>query len=162
MRALWRRRRPELIPRYDPGRERRAERRARELLRVVVSEREYQMYCDLGFISVPGSPDDDAGYAYLLYPHRPIVAYATETGELLNEYCVAFHDHSDAAAGARLPAADDVLAKWMSLHGSERDLISTANMHVPGRQLDPDRVRRDLVRLHHWRPRTSVPKVEAA
>ena len=43
-------------PVYDPGRERRAEVRARELLRSVVSAPEYSMYAELGFIAVNGSP----------------------------------------------------------------------------------------------------------
>jgi hypothetical protein len=136
---------------YDPGRERRAEARARELMRSVVSDEEYEMYAELGFIAVGGS--GDGGYEYLLYPHRPIVAYDTRSGELLNEYCVGFPDRSEPAAGERLPDADDVLAKWMSLHATERQLISVANMHVPGRQLDPDQVKRDLARLRSWRAR---------
>jgi hypothetical protein len=136
-------------PAYDPGRERRAEARARELMRSVVSAREYAMYVELGFIAVGGS--GDGGYEYLLYPHRPIVAYDTASGELLNEYCVAFPDRSEPSAGQRLPDADDVLAKWMSLRAKESQLISVANMHVPGRQLDPAQVRRDLARLRSWR-----------
>ena len=143
-------------PPYYPGRERRAESRARELLRSVVSAEDYAMYSELGFIAVAGS--GDGGYEYLLYPHRPIVAYDTGSGELLNEYCVGFPDRSEPAAGQRLPDADDVLAKWMSLRAGERRLISVANMHVPGRQLDPAQVRRDLVRLREWRAR----RVEAA
>src|SRR5918995_910473 len=39
---------------YDPGRERRAEQRARELLRSCVNEEEWGMYRDLGFIRVHG------------------------------------------------------------------------------------------------------------
>lgn len=152
MRLPWRRHRAEHIPRYDPGRDRRAERKARELMRSIVSELEYEMYEDLGFISVEGH-ESGSGYAYLLYPHRPIVAYATSSGELLNEYCVAFRDDSDPALGDRLPEADDVLAKWMSLRSGERNLIARANMHVPGRQLDPDQVRRDLHVLRAWRAR---------
>jgi hypothetical protein len=146
---------PPAAPAYDPGRERRAESRARELLRAVVSAKEYAMYTELGFIAVDGG---DGGYGYLLYPHRPIVAYDARTGELLSEYCVAFPDRSDPAAGHRLPDADDVLAKWMSLRAGERELISMANMHVPGRQIDPGQVRRDLIRLREWRAR----RVEAA
>jgi hypothetical protein len=137
------------IPAYDPGRERRAEARARELLRAVVSATDYAMYTELGFIAVEGGE----GYGYLLYPHRPIVAYEAESGELLNEYCVAFPDRSEPALGHRLPDADDVLAKWMSLRAGERELISLANMHVPGRQVDPDQARRDLIRLREWRAR---------
>jgi hypothetical protein len=141
-------------PRYDPGRERRAERRARELLRSVVSADEFAMYEELGFLSVSGR--QGSGYAYLIYPHRPIVAYDSETGELLSEYCVTFADRSDIATGSRLPDADDVLAKWMALRGSERDLIGVANMHLPGRQLDPERIRRDLVRLRDWQARSTA------
>jgi hypothetical protein len=135
-------------PAYDPGRERRAEARARELLRAVVSEADYAMYVELGFIAVDGG---DGGYGYLLYPHRPIVAYDAASYELLSEYCVTFPDRSEPALGQRLPDADDVLAKWMSLRAGERELISTANMHIPGRQLDPGQVRRDLNRLRQWR-----------
>jgi hypothetical protein len=134
--------------RYDPGRERRAERRARELMRAVVSAEEYEMYVELGFLSVAGADDR---YAYLIYPHRPILAYDTAGDELLSEYCVGFPDRSDLALGARLPDADDVLAKWMSLHGSEHRLIEAANMHAPGRQVDPAQARRDLARLRQWR-----------
>jgi hypothetical protein len=135
-------------PRYDPGRERRAERRARELMRQVVSEEEYEMYAELGFMSVSVG---DERYAYLVYPHRPILAYDAETGELLSEYCVGFPDRAEPALGERLPDGDDVLAKWMSLRGSERELIAVANMHHAGRQIDPGQARRDLARLREWR-----------
>jgi hypothetical protein len=148
------RRREVHSPAWDPGRELRAERKARDLLRSVVSAEDFDAYEELGFLSVGGVPrvaGEPNGYAYLVYPHRPIVAYDTATGEPLNEYCVSFCDSSEPALGERLPAADDVLAKWMALHGRERELIATANMHVPGRQVDPGQVRRDLVRLREWR-----------
>jgi hypothetical protein len=140
---------------YDPGRERRAEQRARELLRSCVDERDWAMYRDLGFLRVWGglgerSPAAGASYAYLIYPHRPIVAFVPQTGTLLNEYCVAFPDHTRPYGSARLPDSDDVLAKWMALTADERRLIEEANMHLPGRQIDPDRIRRDLVRLARW------------
>ena len=144
----------------DPGRERRAEQRARELLRSCVNEEEWSMYRDLGFIRVPGglskrsrSRDGDgheAGYAYLIYPHKPIVAFVPKTGRLLSEYCVEFPDLSGAISQTRLPDSDDVLAKWMALTGDEERLIRNANMHLPGRQVDPGRVRRDLWRLSEW------------
>lgn len=133
---------------YDPGRERRAEQRARELLRSCVNEREWAMYRDLGFLRVWGG--SGARYAYLIYPHKPIVAYVPRTGALLSEYCVAFPDHSRPYGSARLPDSDDVLAKWMALTADERGLIADANMHLPGRQVDPERVRRDLARLAGW------------
>lgn len=146
---------------YDPGRELRAEQRARELLRSCVNGEEWAMYRDLGFVRVWGGVGEGEGegsrYAYLVYPHRPIVAYVPATGALLSEYCVAFPDHTRPYGSARLPDADDVLAKWMALAADERGLIADANMHLPGRQLDPEQVRGDLARLARWereRPRT--------
>lgn len=178
-----------LIPvdHYDPGRERRAEQRARQLLKSCVNDEEWAMYRDLGFVRVWGSlataptggfttrfarpgrdvdTDEDhdtadrpapvdesragAPYAYLIYPHKPIVAYLVQTRELLNEYCVEFPDETRPYGSARLPDSDDVLAKWMALTGDERRLIATANMHLPGRQIDPKQVRRDLWRLSEW------------
>ena len=142
---------------YDPGREQRAERRARALLRSCVNEEEWAMYRDLGFIRVwgaaPGSRRDPAPYAYLIYPHKPIVAYVPQTGRLLSEYCVEFLDESRPYGSARLPESDDVLAKWMALTGDEERLLSQANLHVPGRQVDPRQVRRDLWRLGQWERR---------
>jgi hypothetical protein len=168
---------------YDPGRERRAEQRARQLLKSCVNDEEWAMYRDLGFIRVWGamaqaprrvrrgahrppeltagaSADGESGserdpragapYAYLIYPHRPIVAFLPQTRELLNEYCVEFPDETRPYGSARLPDSDDVLAKWMALTGDERHLIATANMHLPGRQVDPKQIRRDLWRLSQW------------
>jgi hypothetical protein len=147
---------------YDPGRERRAEQRARELLRSCVDEDDWAMYRDLGFLRVWGGLADGpergaareglagAPYAYLVYPHKPIVCYLPQTGRLLNEYCVEFPDETRPYGSARLPDSDDVLAKWMALTGDERRLIQTANMHLPGRQVDPRQVRRDLWRLSQW------------
>ncbi len=154
----WRTRRGDQPLGYDPGRELRAEQRARALLRSCVNEEEWAMYRDLGFLRVwsPTSgrcAEQDAGqapYAYLLYPHRPIVAYVPQTGALLNEYCVAFPDDTRPYGSTRLPDADDVLAKWMALTADERRLIADANMHLPGRQVDPQQVREDLTRLARW------------
>ena len=144
---------PREQPPYDPGRERRAEGKARELLRSVVGEEAYAMYCELGFIRVHGGSGPGSGYGYLLYPHRPVIAFEERSGELLNEYCVGFPDASDPVAGTRLPDSDDVLAKWMALEGDERGLIADSNMHFPGRQVDPAQVRRDLRRLGEWEGR---------
>ena len=107
------------------------------------------MYDELGFIAVDGG--GDAGYGYLLYPHRPIVAYDAHTDEPLSEFCVRFPDGSEPEAGRWLPDADDVLAKWMALRADERGLMSTANLHPLGRQLDPSMVRRDLMILAAWK-----------
>src|SRR3954468_2027195 len=138
---------------HDPGRERRAEQRARELLRSCVNDEEWAMYRDLGFIRVEGKrniPSGPAPYAYLIYPHKPIVSYVPASGRLLSEYCVDFPDLGMHGPRGRLPASDDVLAKWMALTGDEKRLVSEANMHLPGRQVDPARVRRDLWRLQMW------------
>jgi hypothetical protein len=147
---------------YDPGRERRAEQRARQLLRSCVNDEEWAMYRDLGFIRVWGglaggpvavgnsATAAGAPYAYLIYPHKPIVAYLPQTRTLLNEYCVEFPDETRPYGSARLPDSDDVLAKWMALTGDERRLVANANMHLPGRQVDPKQVRRDLWRLSAW------------
>jgi hypothetical protein len=146
----------------DPGRERRAEQRARELLRSCVNDEEWGMYRDLGFIRVAGKHarrDADRAarsrpaYAYLIYPHKPIVAYVPSSGQLLSEYCVEFPDLTGSGRGRRLPASDDVLAKWMALTSDEDRVIRRANMHLVGRQLDPARVRRDLWRLAEWKRR---------
>jgi hypothetical protein len=168
-RTIRARRRPsravETPPAYDPGRERRAERRARDLMRGVVGVEEYEMYVDLGFIRVlsPAEQGRRPTYGYLIYPHRPIVAYDAGTGALLSEYCVNFPDRTDPASGVRLPDADDVLAKWMALHGDERGLIADANMHLPGRQVDPEHVRRDLRRLAEWESRRArAPELSGA
>jgi hypothetical protein len=179
------RRRAESQMGYDPGRERRAEQRARSLLASCIDDGDWAMYRDLGFLRVWGgvgghgdgnraggsaAVDDrtvagaaasgatvDASaraagrsYAYLIYPHKPIVAYLPQTGALLNEYCVAFPDQSKPYGSARLPDSDDVLAKWMALQADERRVIADANMHLPGRQIDPVSVRRDLLRLARW------------
>jgi hypothetical protein len=132
----------------DHRRDAEAERRARELLREVAGEDAHAMYWQLGFVAIEPGADD--GYGYLIYPHRPIVAYDAGSGELLSEYCVRFPDGGEPDAGEWLPDADDVLAKWMALHGDERRLIGEANMHLPGRQLDPGMVRRDLQVARAW------------
>jgi len=177
--ALSRRRRsPRPAPvSYDPGRERRAEQRARQLLRSCVNDEEWTMYRDLGFIRVAGkhrpsgrraaesrrgaanseapgteARPAEAPYAYLVYPHKPILAYVPATAQLLSEYCVEFPDITGGGA-TRLPASDDVLAKWMALTSDENRVIGRANMHLVGRQLDPARVRRDLWRLSEWERR---------
>ncbi|HEY4278072.1 MAG TPA: hypothetical protein VGM91_07640 [Conexibacter sp.] len=211
---------------FDPGRDRRAEARARLLLKSCVNEEEWAMYRDLGFIRVwsieagrparagssaaggyaatdaddgdsvggygiDGSYDDadehehndgseawwgdeerqpsparrwraagrrserlssraDAPYAYLIYPHKPVVAYVPQTGRLLSEHCVEFPDETRPYGSSRLPDSDDVLAKWMALTGDEQRLIDSANMHLPGRQVDPRQLKRDLWRLRQW------------
>src|SRR6201987_3926595 len=73
---------------YDPGRERRAEQRARALLRSCVNDEEWSMYRDLGFLRVWGTladGADDAGGtggapdAHIIYPQRPLLAALAQT-----------------------------------------------------------------------------------
>lgn len=159
---------PEALGVRDPGRELRAERRAEQLLRSVLGEPDYEAYRALGFLHLAGSVEDADGrpsYGYLIYAHKPIVSYDMASGALLSEHCVTFPDRSEAASsefGQRLPDADDVLAKWMALRGDERGLIGAANMHLPGRQHDPEHLRRDLVRLSEWSGRTASQSTEPA
>jgi hypothetical protein len=131
----------------DPARERRAEERARLLLRSTAGEDALETYERFGLLAL----EDPAGeYGYLIYPQRPIVGYDARSGELLSEYCIRFRDDSDPEAGDRLPDADDVLAKWLALRMDERQALGTANVHPLGRQLDPEMVRRDLAALRAW------------
>jgi hypothetical protein len=129
----------------DHERDATAERRARKLLREAAGDEVAEMYEQLGFVGI-----EDGDYGYLLYPHRPIVAYDADSGELLNEYCVRFPDASDPEAGEWLPDADDVLAKWLALRFDEGHILGVANLHLPGRQLDPGMVRRDLQIFRAW------------
>jgi hypothetical protein len=114
------------------------------------------MYRDLGFVRVwgAGGPAKDAGavapYAYLIYPHKPIIAYVPQTSRLLNEYCVEFPDRERPYGSTRLPPSDDVLAKWLALTADERSLIASSNLHLAGRQHDPDAVRANLAALGRW------------
>src|SRR3954454_14353471 len=82
---------------YDPGRERRAEQRARQLLRSCVNDEEWDMYRELGFSRVwgalacapdRGGPQATAAarpYPTICRPHKPISAYLPQTRELLAE-----------------------------------------------------------------------------
>jgi hypothetical protein len=124
-----------------------AEARARELLGSVAGADALAAYEELGFVGVEGRGE----YGYLVYPHRPIVAYDARSGELLSEFCVRFPDTSQGGEPRWLPDADDVLAKWMALSADERALMDRANLDPPGRQLDPGMVRRDIERLAAWK-----------
>ncbi|HTB50538.1 MAG TPA: hypothetical protein VK701_06125 [Solirubrobacteraceae bacterium] len=141
--------RPVPVDEYDPGRELRAEQRARALLRSCVNEEEWTMYRDLGFLRVWGTLDERP-YAYLVYPHKPILAYVPSTNHMLGEYCIEFPDRTRPYGSTRLPDSDDVLAKWVALTADERALIEQANMHLAGRQIRVAKARRDLVRLACW------------
>lgn len=123
----------------------------------MIGPADYEAYRALGFLYAFGEPEADGepGYGYLIYPHRPIVSFDARSGRLLSELCVAFPDRSEPRFGERLPNADDVLAKWMALRADERRLLAEANMHAPGRQVDPAQARRDIVRLGEWTARPS-------
>jgi len=145
----------------DPGEQLRAERRAERLLGEVLGADALEAYRALGFLHCFGATGDGTvGYGYLIYPHKPIVSFDAASGELLNEHCVSFPDRSEPAGGQRLPDADDALAKWLALRADERGLINEANMHLPGRQLDPDHVRRDIARLSEWTSRSGAAAEE--
>ncbi|MFZ2112964.1 MAG: hypothetical protein WAU77_04445 [Solirubrobacteraceae bacterium] len=144
-----RHKRPQLVDEYDPGRELRAEQRARALLRSCVNEEDWAMYSELGFLRMWGTLEAQP-YAYLIYPHKPILAYVPSTNHMLGEYCIEFPDRTRPFGNTRLPDSDDVLAKWMALTADERALIEQANMHLPGRQIRVAKARRDLVRLACW------------
>jgi hypothetical protein len=117
-----------------------AEGRARELLRSVAGDEAAEMYGQLGFLHLE---DDGGEFGYLIYPHRPIVAYDARSGELLSEYCVRFPTE-------QLPDADDVLAKWMALRHDQAQILAIANLDRLGTQLDPAMVRRDLATVRAW------------
>ena len=78
---------------------RRAEQRARELLRAVVDERDFEAY-ERARVHL-GRRARTRGYAYLVYPHRPLVAYDTATGELLRR--VLRRLSTTTASGCRTP-----------------------------------------------------------
>ena len=136
----------------DPALVRRAEERARELLRSTAGDEALEMYERLGFLSIE---HDGGEYGYLIYPQRPIVGYDARSGELLSEYCVRFREGPDPETAERLPDADDVLAKWMALNGAERELIAESNHDPAGHQVDPAHVRRDIARIEALAPATS-------
>jgi len=138
---------------WDGDRERAAELRARRLLAEAAGPDNLDLYDELGFLTVERS----AEYGYLLYPHRPIVVFDAKTREPLGEWCVRFRDADEA-----LPAADDVLAKWLALHGDERGLAARANVDPLGTQIDLGQVRRDLLRLREWRSVRARAEASAA
>ena len=63
-----------------------------------------EAYRALGFLHAPGAapPGEEPTYGYLIYPHKPIVSYDLDTGELLGEHCVGFPDREDREHGGRL------------------------------------------------------------
>ena len=88
---------------YDPGRERRAEQKARALLRSCVNDEEWAMYRDLGFIRVWG------GLAEGPLADRDGRGRAVRVPDL------------PAQAARRLPAADATAAERVLHHVPRRD-----------------------------------------
>ena len=160
---------------YDPGRERRAEQRARQLLRVV-RERG-----GVGDVPRPRlhprvgrhGPGPRAGArGATRAAARPTPTWSTPTSRS-SPTCRRRASCSTSTASssrtrrgpygsARLPDSDDVLAKWMALTGDEQRLIAAANLHLPGRQVDPKQVRRDLWRLEPVGARAPAPHAAPA
>ena len=142
--------------RIDPGTERRAERRARALLRSIVNREEWEMYRDLGFIRVHRAQTRATRPATggLRLPDlsaqadRRLPAGVEQPAERVLRRVP--RPRASASTGPKLPDSDDVLAKWMMIKADEERLIRGANMHLPGRQVDPQQVRRDLWRLAEW------------
>ena len=120
----------------------RAEARARELLRSVAGDEAAAMYEQLGFVAF--EDERRASYGYLHLPAPADRRLRRAQRRAAERVLRPLPGRRRAEAGEWLPDADDVLAKWMALRADERSLIGTANLHLPGRQLDPAMVRRDL------------------
>ena len=141
---------------HDPGRERRAEQRARPLLKSCVNEEEWAMYRDLGL-----HPASGAAAGRRRTSSTPTLDLPAQADRRLPaadrraaQRVLRRVPRRDTPVRQRaLPDSDDVLAKWMALTGDEHRLIANANMHLPGRQVDPKQVRRDLWRLGQWERR---------
>ena len=119
-------------PPYDPGRERRAEQRARELLRSCVNEEEWAMYRDLGFIRVWGGQAGGPRPA-----HRAVARPARRAVRL---------PRLPAPADRRLPAADRPAAQRVLRRVPGRDaplrVRAAARLRRRARQVDGAQGRR--------------------
>ena len=71
-------------------------------------------------------------YAYLVYPHKPIVAYVPASGQLLSEYCVEFPDLT-GSGGAPPPARLRRRARQVDGAHLRRGPRDPARQHAPGR-----------------------------
>ena len=123
------------------------------------------MYRELGFMRVWGGLGERGRGERLRLPDLPAQAdrrLRARSGSDAQRVLRRVPRRLRPYGSARLPDSDDVLAKWMALTADERGLIADANMHLPGRQVDPERVRRDLVRLARWEPRARRARAAAA
>lgn len=136
----------------------RAEGTARELLRTCLDEEGWAMYRDLGFVRVWGGegrapapsgrrPAPGVAYAYLVYPHRPLVVFLPQTTTLLGECRVQL---AGLDPENPLVPSDDVLAHWMALTQDERGVVASGRIGFPGTELSRRAIRRDLWRLREW------------
>lgn len=149
----WERRRVRKVERaralqriQDPGEALREERRAEQQMLEVLGPKGFETYRALGFLHVFAA---DGAKGYLIYPHTSIVSFDPDAGEPLDEYtCLS----AASGPGATSKSAD-VLAKWEALTADEGSVASPSNMHLLGRDVDPARVRRDLIRLSEWASR---------
>lgn len=167
--ALRRRHRARMLPFSldgldiaDPGVERRAEQQARRFLQANTTAEEWEMYRELGVVRVWGHLPDGpsqggtrmtragAPYAYLIFPFRPVVTYLPQTRELLGELTLPRLAGQRSWSGGVPSAADDVLAKLLALREDEALTVREADFHLPGREHDPEQLRRDLWRLNQW------------
>ncbi len=130
----------------DPGETLRSERRAERQLLEALGPASFEAYRALGFLHVFGS---DGRHGYLIYPHAPIVSFDVLGSEPLDEYSFA----AASASASVISDAADVLAKWEALMADEGSVVSPSNMHLLGRDVEPARVRRDLIRLSEWTSR---------
>lgn len=127
----------------DPGWLLRAERRAERQILQTLGPEAFEAYRALGFLYWFGS---GRRKGYLIYPRTSIVSFDPDRGEPLDEYA------TPAGANPGEPAGDaaDAFAKWQALTADEGSIASASNMHLLGRDVDPARVRRDLIRLSDW------------
>lgn len=157
----WRalRHRPRGAGLRDPLGTRAAERAGREILEGLLDADDRAMYAELGHVRVQGrrragppgaehhATISGASYAYLVSPHRPVVAYLPQTGTPIAEYRMPRPDRHGVD---RLAAADDVVASVLLLRDDEDRLVRISAAERPGRSLARDRVVRDLWRLRLW------------
>ena len=144
------------ISAYDPGRERRAEQRAKELLKSCVNEEEWEMYRDLGLIRVWGAENLDkelrgVPYAYLDLPaqaDRGLPAADRPPAQRVLRRVPGRVQAVRQLAAARTPTTSSP-SGWRS-RATNAASSPRANMHLPGRQVDPKQIQRDIWRLGRW------------
>ena len=159
---------------YDPGRERRAEQRARELLQVL---RQRGGVGDVPRPRLPprlGRPGRGPEAPRATWGASPTPTSSTPTSRSWPTCRRPASCSTSTASSSRTRRGRTARrgcptpttcspSGWRSRATSAR-LITEANMHLPGRQVDPRQVQRDLWRLGQWeRERLAArPRREAA